>query len=106
MFTGLVADLGTVASVDGRGDAARLRVETRLGGELRPGDSVAVNGVCLTALAPDAAPSRPTSSPRRSAARRSVPWPPGTRSTSSSPSGPPTASVATWSSDTSTGSAR
>ena len=54
MFTGLVADLGTVASVDGRGDAARLRVETRLGGELRPGDSVAVNGVCLTALAPDA----------------------------------------------------
>ncbi len=54
MFTGLVADLGTVAAVDRCGDAARLRIETRLGGELGPGDSVAVNGVCLTAVDPDA----------------------------------------------------
>ncbi|MGI8802278.1 MAG: riboflavin synthase [Solirubrobacteraceae bacterium] len=54
MFTGLVADLGTVAAVDRRDDgAARLRIETELGSELGAGDSVSVNGVCLTALAPD-----------------------------------------------------
>jgi riboflavin synthase len=52
MFTGLVADLGRVAAVEPRDGGARLRVETRLGGELAGGDSVAVNGVCLTALAP------------------------------------------------------
>lgn len=54
MFTGLVADLGTVAEVAVRADGARLRIETALGAELRPGDSVAVNGVCLTAVVPDA----------------------------------------------------
>ena len=54
MFTGLVADLGTVAGVVARADGARLRIETALAAELGPGDSVAVNGVCLTALIPDA----------------------------------------------------
>jgi riboflavin synthase len=49
MFTGLVQDLGTVASVDATDDGARLTLETALAGELREGDSVAVNGVCLTA---------------------------------------------------------
>jgi riboflavin synthase len=47
MFTGLVADLGTVTAVDAGEDGARLTVATAL--ELREGDSVAVNGVCLTA---------------------------------------------------------
>jgi riboflavin synthase len=47
MFTGLVADLGTVTAVDAGEDGARLTVATTL--ELREGDSVAVNGVCLTA---------------------------------------------------------
>jgi riboflavin synthase len=47
MFTGLVADLGTVTAVDAGADGARLTVATTL--ELREGDSVAVNGVCLTA---------------------------------------------------------
>jgi riboflavin synthase len=54
MFTGLVADLGTVAGVDGTAGGARLRIETPLGAELAPGDSVAVSGVCLTAVDPDA----------------------------------------------------
>jgi riboflavin synthase len=54
MFTGLVADLGTVADVGATEHGARLRIETALGAELAPGDSVAVNGVCLTAVAPDA----------------------------------------------------
>jgi riboflavin synthase len=48
-FTGLVADLGTVAALEATGDGVRLRVRSALAGELREGDSVAVNGVCLTA---------------------------------------------------------
>ncbi len=54
MFTGLVADLGTVDAVETTGDGARLTVRTRLAAELGPGDSIAVNGVCLTAVAPTA----------------------------------------------------
>ena len=49
MFTGLVADLGTVDAVESTADGVRLRVGSALAGELRQGDSVAVNGVCLTA---------------------------------------------------------
>jgi riboflavin synthase len=55
VFTGLVVDMGSVESVQPDGDGVRLRVATPLGAELSPGDSVAVNGVCLTAIAPDAA---------------------------------------------------
>ena len=51
MFTGLVADLGTVTAVESTGDGVRLNVKTSLAGELSEGDSVAVNGVCLTATA-------------------------------------------------------
>ena len=51
MFTGLVADLGTVTAVDATDDGVRLDVQTSLAGELSEGDSVAVNGVCLTATA-------------------------------------------------------
>lgn len=50
MFTGLVADLGTVASVDRSLDGARLTFESVLAAELNEGDSIAVNGVCLTAI--------------------------------------------------------
>jgi riboflavin synthase len=49
VFTGLVADLGTVAALEATGDGVRLRVRSALAGDLREGDSVAVNGVCLTA---------------------------------------------------------
>ena len=49
MFTGLVADLGTVTAVDASADGVRLAVASRL--ELGEGDSIAVNGVCLTATA-------------------------------------------------------
>jgi len=48
-----VADLGTVAAVDAADDGVRLRVTTALAGDLRDGDSVAVNGVCLTAVGAD-----------------------------------------------------
>jgi riboflavin synthase len=49
IFTGLVQDLGTVTAVDATHDGVRLAVSTTLASELRDGDSVAVNGVCLTA---------------------------------------------------------
>ena len=50
MFTGLVADLGTVAEVHSTTDGVRLAIESPLANELHEGDSVAVNGVCLTAV--------------------------------------------------------
>jgi len=54
VFTGLVADLGTVTGVDASPDGVRLTVRTTLA--LREGDSIAVNGVCLTATSlPDGA---------------------------------------------------
>ena len=53
MFTGLVAGTGTVESLERDGGGVRLRVRSELAGELDPGDSVAVNGVCLTAVEPN-----------------------------------------------------
>ena len=49
MFTGLVRELGEVADVAGTPDGARLTVRAECARELSDGDSVAVNGVCLTA---------------------------------------------------------
>jgi riboflavin synthase len=49
MFTGLVQDRGHVESVDQTADGARVDVRTGLGSDLTDGDSVAVQGVCLTA---------------------------------------------------------
>ncbi len=49
MFTGLIADLGSVTALERDGEGATLRISTRLTDELAPGDSIAVNGVCLTA---------------------------------------------------------
>jgi riboflavin synthase len=49
MFTGLIQDRGRVAGSEGSDDGARITIETALSGELEPGDSIAVNGVCLTA---------------------------------------------------------
>jgi riboflavin synthase len=49
VFTGLVQDLGTVAALERTGDGVRLTVYTGLAAEVKTGDSIAVNGVCLTA---------------------------------------------------------
>lgn len=54
MFTGLVAATGRVRALERDADGARVTVETELARELAHGDSVAVNGVCLTARDPDA----------------------------------------------------
>lgn len=51
MFTGLIADLGSVAAVERDGGGATLAIDSALASELQEGASVAVNGVCLTATA-------------------------------------------------------
>jgi riboflavin synthase len=51
MFTGLITDVGSVAALERTGAGAKLRVRTHLADELEEGDSIAVNGVCLTATA-------------------------------------------------------
>jgi riboflavin synthase len=56
MFTGLVETTARVRRVEPDGDGVRLEVETPLAAELEQGDSIAVNGVCLTAI--DPAPDR------------------------------------------------
>jgi riboflavin synthase len=53
VFTGLIQDVGIVEEVSRGGEGARLRIATRLGGEIAAGDSVAVNGACLTATESD-----------------------------------------------------
>jgi riboflavin synthase len=54
MFTGLIEDIGRIESLQSGDDGARVRVATRLAAEVANGDSVAVNGVCLTATMVDA----------------------------------------------------
>jgi riboflavin synthase len=50
MFTGLIADLGNVTAFEQNGEGARIEIRSNIAGELQQGDSIAVNGVCLTAL--------------------------------------------------------
>jgi riboflavin synthase len=54
MFTGLVETVGEVVEVKPTSAGFRLGLTTALSGELTPGDSLAVNGVCLTVVAADA----------------------------------------------------
>ena len=49
MFTGLVQDLGTIRRIEHREESALVEIETSLTPKIRPGDSVSVDGVCLTA---------------------------------------------------------
>jgi riboflavin synthase len=48
VFTGLIAGVGTVESVESGEAGARLRIATDLADDLAGGDSIAVSGVCLT----------------------------------------------------------
>jgi len=51
MFTGIIKELGKVETVETSDEGARLRIDAELAAELDEGDSVAVNGACLTATA-------------------------------------------------------
>jgi riboflavin synthase len=49
VFTGIVEDLGEVWAIEHAGDSARIFIRsTKVTQDARPGDSIAVNGVCLT----------------------------------------------------------
>jgi riboflavin synthase len=53
MFTGLIEAVGTVAELKTAAGGFRIRIQTSLAADLSPGDSLAVNGVCLTVIAAD-----------------------------------------------------
>jgi riboflavin synthase len=55
MFSGIIETMGTVRRVTKTGDDARLTVDTELAAALAVGESIAVNGVCLTVVGTDAA---------------------------------------------------
>lgn len=50
MFTGIVEQVGQLAEVKPMAGGFRVRIETPLAADTLPGDSIAVSGVCLTAL--------------------------------------------------------
>jgi len=54
MFTGLIESVGEVSEVKPTASGFRLRLSTPLAADLQPGDSLAVNGVCLTVVSVDA----------------------------------------------------
>lgn len=54
MFTGLIESVGEIAEIKPTPAGLRLRVTTPLASEMQPGDSLAVNGVCLTIISADA----------------------------------------------------
>ena len=53
MFTGLIESTGTIQKVQPNGTGVVLAVQSPLGAELTAGDSIAVNGVCLTVTSTD-----------------------------------------------------
>jgi riboflavin synthase len=51
MFTGIIEETGKISSLDNRGDGARIKIAASVvTRDTLEGDSIAVNGVCLTAL--------------------------------------------------------
>src|SRR5450432_530634 len=50
MFTGIIEEVGRVSSIVNSGGRRRITVASVLAGQLKKGDSIAVSGVCLTAL--------------------------------------------------------
>jgi riboflavin synthase len=53
MFTGIVEAVGSLSEVKGTGGGFRVRIHTSLSSQLKIGDSLAVNGVCLTVILVD-----------------------------------------------------
>lgn len=53
MFTGLVQDLGTIEGIDRQAESAVIRIKTSLAPKIALGDSISVDGVCLTATSVD-----------------------------------------------------
>jgi riboflavin synthase len=78
MFTGIVEDLGEVEAIDHAGDSARIFVRSvTVTQDARPGDSIAVNGVCLTVTGLLADPPRMAAAQAVGVAPSSLPPPHG-----------------------------
>ena len=51
MFTGIVEEVGRIITADRKGNSARLKIEAeKVLEDIKIGDSIAVNGICLTCL--------------------------------------------------------
>jgi riboflavin synthase len=51
MFTGIIEELGEISSLEKNANGAKVRIDARLvTADSKDGDSIAINGVCLTAL--------------------------------------------------------
>jgi riboflavin synthase len=79
MFTGLIEAVGRVASVDDHAGGRRLLVDSLLAAELAQGDSIAVNGVCLTVVGRTPAAFSVVVSPETLRVSSLVEWTPGRR---------------------------
>lgn len=67
MFTGIVEDLGEVEAIEHLGDFARMQVRSAVVTQgTRPGDSICVNGVCLTVTSLIGSRPAPAGTPRAS----------------------------------------
>ena len=53
MFTGLVADKGKILNIASGAESSVIEIESSLASELKVGDSISVNGTCLTAISID-----------------------------------------------------
>ncbi|MGH3344765.1 MAG: riboflavin synthase [Carbonactinosporaceae bacterium] len=61
MFTGIVEELGEIAAVERRDGGAQIRIRAKVvTQDVRHGDSIAVNGVCLTVAVPGGVPAENT----------------------------------------------
>ncbi len=51
MFTGLIEDCGVITSIKRLAESAEIEIKTALSAQIKVGDSISVNGTCLTAKA-------------------------------------------------------
>ncbi len=51
MFTGIIEEIGKIAAFEKRGDGAKIKIAAQITTkDSKEGDSISVNGVCLTAI--------------------------------------------------------
>lgn len=50
MFTGIVTHVGKIKDIETKNNQVYFEIETELAQEIKPGDSIAVDGICLTAV--------------------------------------------------------
>ena len=107
MFTGIVEELGTVAAIEDQGDAIRLSIHaTTVLEDAGLGDSISVNGCCLTITTYDAGTWTADVMQETLDKTSCTAYAPATGSTSSARSPPTSGSAGTSSRATSTASAR